>query len=183
VARAGAVGAGAVPRAPARALLRIARGVVIALLALLALAVPHAPLAAQRADAARPRQLAWRADAMVRGDHTTLHGGVGIGVPLSTYVRLETVAAAGALLGSGASARVDALARFVLDPFRQLARGPYAAAGVSVRREAERTRGDLVALLGVEGRGRQGYVPAVELGLGGGVRLGVVFRQARPNRR
>jgi hypothetical protein len=111
-----------------------------------------------------------------------VHAGVGLEVPVSSYARAEGVLAAGGRFGSGGpvfSARADALVRFVLDPFVQLARSPYAAGGVSVRRERGDTRADLVALLGLQLRPRRGYVPSVELGLGGGVRIGAVLRRAR----
>ena len=98
---------------------------------------------------------------------------------------------------AGPSARADLMARFLLDPFREARWGPYAGAGLSVRAEEERhvgdgdvakervrSRGFLLLALGVEGPELgNGVMPALELGFGGGTRLGLVLRQARPGRR
>jgi hypothetical protein len=79
---------------------------------------------------------------------------------------------------------VDAVARFLLDPFAEHRWGPYAGGGVSVRFDAhERGRSYLLLLLGIEGAPGPGIVPAVELGVGGGWRAGVVLRRGREDRR
>ena len=101
-------------------------------------------------------------------------------------MRVELVAGAGTLLADGGprfSARFDATARFLLDPLRERPRGPYVGGGLSARREGGSTDGDLVLLFGVEGRARRGWAPSVEGGVGGGVRIGVVLRRARPGAR
>jgi hypothetical protein len=55
---------------------------------------------------------------------------------------------------------------------------------VGVRHEGDASaRGYLLAVVGVEGRRRGAWAPSVELGFGGGVRLGVVLRRARPDAR
>jgi hypothetical protein len=109
-------------------------------------------------------------------------------VPLGLYVRLALGAAAGAAWTARearASGRVDAIARFLLDPFFQSRWAPYGGAGVSARYVAadERWHGFLVIAVGLEGPRSGGVVPAIELGLGGGARLGVVLRRALPDRR
>jgi len=76
------------------------------------------------------------------------------------------------------------VARYLLDPFREFRWGPYAGAGFSAQwnRGAD-WRGDLLLLVGVEGPAHEGWRTAVELGRGGGARLGVVLRRARSNGR
>jgi hypothetical protein len=55
---------------------------------------------------------------------------------------------------------------------------------VSVRRDAgDPWRGYLLLALGVEGPAVRGVFPALEVGLGGGVRVGVVLRSAMPEHR
>ena len=115
------------------------------------------------------------------------HLGVGFSVPAGTYVRLGAVAAAGPAWAHGdarLAGRVDALARFVVDPFRESRWTPYAAGGVgALFDDEERWRAVLVAALGIEGPAASGVVPAVEVGFGGGVRVGIALRRAMPNRR
>jgi hypothetical protein len=152
--------------------------------AVVAFAIQSSAAAAQRVEpeGGRPR-LEARLDAMLTGDASTIHAGVGLERALSRYARLAGVLAGGSVSGDGAatafSARADALVRFVLDPLAEQPRSPYAVGGVSVRRERDQTRGDLVALVGLQLRRRGDHVPAVELGFGGGVRLGVVLRRVR----
>jgi hypothetical protein len=163
-------------RAAGRALAWFAALAVLAGAPVAALAQRTVPPA--RRGALRP---VLRADAIL-ATRTALQLAVGLDAPAGTYVRIEGTLGAGPSVGPGgarASARADVVARFLLDPFRQLRRGPYAGGGVSVRREGGRTAAGLVALLGVEGAVRQGYAPSLELGLGRGVRLGVVLRRAR----
>ena len=139
------------------------------------------------AQAAQPPRVAptLRVDGFT-GRERAAHLGAGVGVRLGTYARLDVAAAAGASEGPGgdsgdgprASGRVEAMGRFVLDPFEQFARGPYAAAGLALRvDEGARRRMHLTAVVGVEGRRGARWQPAVELGFGGGVRLGVVLRR------
>jgi len=49
--------------------------------------------------------------------------------------------------------------------------------------EAERWRAVLVGILGVEGPALGSVVPAIEVGFGGGTRVGVAVRRAVPGRR
>jgi hypothetical protein len=87
-------------------------------------------------------------------------------------------------LGTAAMARIEALARFHLDPQRLSRNGIYAAGGVAVALRASLPpRYALVALVGLEGPPRGALAPAVEVGLGGGVRVAVALRRARQGRR
>jgi hypothetical protein len=126
-----------------------------------------------------------RADAFT-GDPWAAHAGAGINVRLGWYARLALAGGVGASSREDAagertsttSGRVELMGRFVADPFRERSRGPYAAAGLVQRLErGARPRTRLTALLGVEGRPRGGWVPSLEAGFGGGVRVGVVLRR------
>jgi len=133
-----------------------------------------------------PRPLL-RLDAFVARS-TAIHAGAGTSAALGNYVRVDLAAGGGVLLGGGrdvgASARVEGIARFLFDPFLQFRWAPYAGAGLSGRfDQGEDGRALLVTVLGVEGPPRGGWLRAAEVGIGGGVRLGVVLRRARPDRR
>lgn len=156
--------------------------------ALVILLVVGNDLGAQASGAASPVAPALRADAFV-GRERAAHVGLGVGVRLGTYARLDLGAAAGASQGwpgddaPRASGRVEAMGRFVLDPFEQFGRGAYAAAGLALRvDEGVRRRVHLTAVVGVEGRRESRWLPAVELGFGGGVRMGLVFRRSGRSR-
>jgi hypothetical protein len=113
--------------------------------------------------------------------------GVGLNVAAGYYLRIGADAAAGASSRDGAtvaSGRVDLVTRFLLDPFHEFRWGPYVGGGVTAQWDRRANwRGDLLLLVGVEGPARAGWRTAVEFGLGGGARLGVVLRRARSNGR
>lgn len=115
------------------------------------------------------------------------HLGIGLGVRAGWYARPSLLLAAGAVQGSDdvwrGSQRADLVLRFLLDPFGERPRGWYGGAGVSVQQVEGRSRGALLLLAGVEGRSRRGVRPAIEVGVGGGVRLGFVLRRTRPDTR
>lgn len=117
----------------------------------------------------------------------TAHVGLGLSIPASTYVRLGIVGAAGRAWRDGTSigaGRVDALARFVVDPLRESRWAPYAAGGIgALYDESEKWRGVLVGVLGIEGPAAGHVVPAIEAGFGGGARIGFVLRRAMRGRR
>lgn len=124
----------------------------------------------------------YRADAIIaRGTAAQLGGGLVL--PLGVYVRLGIDAAAGATwrhsetVGSG---RVDAIARFLLDPFRESRLGFSIGGGVSAPiGSAEPSQPPyLTAVVDLEGRRGHGLTPALQIGLGGGTRIGVVLRQS-----
>lgn len=160
-----------------------------------ALLVPAASLGAQVPTTSSRWQPELRVDGF-GGDPWGVHLGAGLGLRLGYNARLVVAGGVGrshtddeAELGGGrsrgqASGRVEVLGRFVLDPFREARRGPYAAAGVVQRLEAGlRPRTRLTAMVGVEGMPRRGWAPSLEAGFGGGVRVGVVLRRALPDGR
>jgi hypothetical protein len=115
------------------------------------------------------------------------HLGVGVSVPASTYVRLGVVGAVGQAWSGGDASiagRVDALVRFIVDPLREFRWAPYATGGIGgIYDGQEKWRGVLVGALGIEGPATGRIVPAVEVGFGGGARVGVVVRRAMRGRR
>jgi hypothetical protein len=112
---------------------------------------------------------------------SALHFGVGFTAPIGVYTRPGADAALG-FSRHGLSGRVDLFTRFHFDPFRQSRWGPYGGGGVSGRFDAdEKPRAYLLIFLGVDGPVSGGMSPSFEVGLGGGARIGVILRQARPN--
>ena len=113
----------------------------------------------------------------------------GLSVPAGLYVRNGLVAGMG-VGAHGVDGRLDIVSRFSFDPFRQSRWSPYAGAGFSTRFRTDAdggTRGFLLAFLGVEGPlslgKRNGWVPALEVGFGGGTRLGLILRRGIAARR
>lgn len=145
--------------------------------------------ATQRSGAQSAAETTQRLQGIVRLDATfakgdALHLAAGTGVAVGTYVRISTEAGPGIVRRAGRthpSARVDLVARFLFDPLGQFARGVYAGGGLSARFDrGERWRPSLLVIAGVEGSRRaRGWVPAIEAGFGGGLRVGVAFRKAR----
>ncbi len=114
-----------------------------------------------------------------------LAAGLGVNVRAGYYARVGVHAAAGlARRGDGVVGvqRLEAVSRFLFDPFGEFPRGLYGGGGFAVRHApGDPLRGDLVVLVGMEGpRGTRPLIPAVELALGGGARLTLVYRQRRP---
>ena len=121
-----------------------------------------------------------RGDAIF-GDGTALQGGGGIVLPAGIYARVNIDGAVGTRFRDGearTSGRADLIARFLLDPFREMPVGLSLGGGVTV----PYTDGDtgvqpyLTAVIDIEGRRRGRFTPALQIGLGGGTRLGVVLR-------
>jgi hypothetical protein len=121
----------------------------------------------------------------------TVHAGFGLNVPFGTYLRLALVGAGGASWENGragASARADVIGRFSFDPFRERRWGLSAGGGVSARYDERvdsrrRWRALIVVVVDLEGPRIGGVAPAFQVGLGGGVRAGVIVRGADPGRR
>ncbi len=118
-----------------------------------------------------------------------VEAGYGFTVPAGIYLRSGFVAGIGAGR-HGAEGRTDLISRFSLDPFRQSRWAPYAGAGLSGRyrpKLAGGSRAYLLVFLGLEGPlplgARAGWVPAFEVGLGGGARVGVILRRGINARR
>lgn len=145
-------------------------------------------LAVVAAEAQRPGGLQPEARLDVLASRrTALHAGVGVSAAVERYVRLELLAAAGASWrrgGAVGSARVDGVARFMLDPEFAAPWAPYAGGGIGARWDAgDGWRGVFIALLGVEGPRWGSVVPFVEIGYGGGARVGAGLRKALQGRR
>jgi hypothetical protein len=148
---------------------------------MLALAlVPSGEASAQNQP---PPYAEYRADAIV-GRGTTAQVGAGAVVPLGIYVRLGIDANGGATWrdrSTLASGRVDVVGRFLLDPFRETPLGLSFGGGVSVPYTDgdTRTRPYLTVVVDVEGRVHGPVTPALQVGLGGGARIGIVLRTTR----
>jgi len=116
-----------------------------------------------------------------------VHAGFGWATDLGTYVRLAGVLGAGVAHAedrTAASGRVEVTGRFLLDPFRQARWGLYGATGIMARHDdGPGTRGYMTLALGLELPSERPGVTAVELGIGGGVRVAVAIRQGRRGRR
>jgi hypothetical protein len=146
---------------------------------------------ASTARAQTPRQAIQgevRADAIV-SRWTAVQGGVGVTFPAGLYVRTGGVIAAGGG-GRGFDSRLDVFSRFNLDPFREKRWGLYGGGGISARyveRDDPSAHAYLLVFVGVEGplhsASASGWVPAFEIGLGGGARVGIALRQGIPGRR
>ncbi len=113
----------------------------------------------------------------------------GFTVPAGIYVRSGLVAGIGAGR-HGVEGRSDLISRFSFDPFRQSRWAPYGGAGLSGRYRSKLDGGSrayILIFLGVEGPlplgERAGLVPAFELGLGGGARVGLILRKGINARR
>lgn len=158
-------------------------GVALVLGAVLSLVVPVSG-AAQRATGLQPEG---RVE-VIAGRTTQLLGGVGVNVPAGVYLRLGLSAAVGGVIAgagpdeaSGTVAHVDVRSRFHLDPFRQSRVGLYGLAGVSAMyHEDDDWKPRIVLGLGLEGPARRGVLTGVEFALGGGTRIAIVLRRARP---
>ncbi|HEY2163591.1 MAG TPA: hypothetical protein VGH04_06365 [Gemmatimonadaceae bacterium] len=143
------------------------------------MALPAA-LAAQQEPLTYPEL---RADAFF-ANGTTVQGGAGIVVPAGVYVRVGLDGGAGESWRDGssfASGRVDLIARFLLDPLRENNIAFSFGGGLSeaIDRAGFRTP-YLTIVMDVEGRRRGGFTPAIEVGLGGGARVGFVLRRSSP---
>ena len=131
-----------------------------------------------------PAYTEYRGDAIVGGG-TSAQAGLGAVFLMGTYVRTTVDAAAGATwryAETRASGRADVIARFLLDPFRESRLGFSLGGGVSVPYASgeAHVRPFLTAVVDVEGRIRGNITPAVQLGLGGGARIGIVLRTSPP---
>ena len=156
---------------------RRARGAAVAAAAMLATLPALAHAQRQRIPVAPEVRLD-----VLGGSPSSLQGAVGLQIPSGYYVRIGVLAGVGTTLEGDdaprAAGRVDVLARFLLDPFRQSRWGFSAGAGVSLRADpGDRVRPQLLAALDLEGRrARAGLTPSLQIGLGGGVRAGLGLR-------
>jgi hypothetical protein len=128
-------------------------------------------------------QLEWRIDGTA-ANANAFHSGLGLNIRSGWYLRTGLALTAGAAQGADdewrSSYRLDLTSRFLLDPFGERRRGLYAGGGVTVRRDdVANPTAHLLVLVGVEGSPQRRVIPSLELGLGGGVRLGFVLRSRR----
>jgi len=167
----------------------LVRGALAVACVLAALALLAPAVAAQVPRPSAEPEL--RLDAIF-GHEPAVQLGAGVQIPMGYYVRVGLDGAVGiatrdrrALIGSAKSppgpmdGRLDLLVRFLLDPFRQSAFGLSLGGGLSARAEpGDRVRPRLLVAMDLEGRrSARGLVPALQVGLGGGLRVGVVLRR------
>ena len=141
-----------------------------------------APAAARSQNALQPFQSELRIDGLFARS-SAVEAAYGLSIPAGIYVRNGLVGGLGAG-HHGLEGRTDFVTRFSFDPFRQSRWAPYGAAGLSGRYRPTADGGSkayLLVLLGIEGplpNGRAaGWVPAFEVGLGGGARVGFILRR------
>lgn len=156
---------------------------------LLSLGALPVAAAAQQPPGAEPDPAPARAPRRLelRAEHTAarvsrLEGSAGLVMPVGTYVRVALTGGAG--VGEHGDDRFtayrgDAVVRFQLDPFHQAKAGVYGGAGVAWLGGAGRSGTARLTLgAGVELPAWGPVAPALELGLGGGTRVGVALRPA-----
>lgn len=114
---------------------------------------------------------------------SAIQAGAGATMVAGTYVRAGIVGGLG-FSRDGLSGRIDGFARFHSDPFRQSQWAPYGGGGISGRFDrVTGARAYLLLLAGIDGPVKNGVTSSVELGLGGGARIGVILRRATGERR
>lgn len=157
--------------------MRVTSGLV--LMSLIGACALPAAAGAQRTPPVSPEL---RADAIV-ARAPSVQAGAGLEIPAGIYVRIGLDGAAGATWRDGATAtvgRADAIARFLLDPFREVPLGLSVGGGLSipVGAPAGARSPHLVLVVDIEGKVHHGLAPALQLGLGGGARIGLVLRRS-----
>jgi hypothetical protein len=101
--------------------------------------------------------------------------GAGIFVPFGTYVRAGVVGGIGPTTNPlRLTGRAELVGRFLLDPLYEHRWGPYIAGGLGVA-----SRPYVLVLLGLEGPRWGPVTPAVEAGVGAGLRLGFALRRSQ----
>lgn len=143
-------------------------------------------LSATPLDAQRPAPLAPRAEFRVGALITPvmgIHAGLGAEVRAGWYSRVGVGFNAGAIHRSNGwvgSQGMTLTARFLFDPYAERPIGLYGGAGLGFRVvDGATIPGELLILAGVEGAAKGRVIPALEVVLGGGVRVQGVFRVRR----
>ena len=121
-----------------------------------------------------------RFDAFLARTSSVQIGGA-LGRNVGEYLRVSLTAAGGTTLShdaGGFSGRLEGVAHFLLDPDLLHRWGPYLGGGLGARFDEGRGwQGALLLLVGLERRHTPtGAVPFVEVGYGGGARLGLGIR-------
>lgn len=118
----------------------------------------------------------------VLGPHPySVQPSLGTNVAFGTYARATAIVGYSLQRDTNQIAdhwRVDLLGRFLFDPFRQQRWGFSVGGGVSIRH-----RTYIAALLDLEGPETAGWLPAVHIGVSGGLRGGFALRRATEQRR
>ena len=115
-------------------------------------------------------------------------------IPATPYIRTHMTAAAGRIRRDGVwmrESRYEVTARFLLDPFRQARYGLSFGGGAGTTNSDglfgqpnsmgvayQRWRPFVVAYADLELRKTAGLTPAVQVGIGSGIRLGILLRSA-----
>ena len=123
-----------------------------------------------------------------------IEAGWSVIIPISPYVRTHLTAAGGYIWRNPIwmrESRYETTTRFLLDPFRQSRYGLSFGGGVGMTNSdglygrpdpfgnrPQRWRPFLVAYSDLELRKTAGLTPAVQLGIGSGIRLGLLVRSA-----
>lgn len=146
------------------------------------------PACAQSQNAPQPFQSELRIDGLFARS-SAVEAGYGVSIPAGIYVRNGLVAGLGAGR-HGLEGRTDFVTRFSFDPFRQSRWAPYGGGGLSGRFRPTADGGSkayLLILLGIEGPlpagAAAGWIPAFEVGLGGGARVGFILRRGTAGHR
>lgn len=113
--------------------------------------------------------------------HTALEAGASVILPGGVYARTSVTAAAGLANRNPTSApvgRVEVVSRFLLDPLRESRYGLSVGGGLGVTNlvSGPRWQPYLACVFDLELKRRGSMTPAIQLGLGGGARLGVALR-------
>jgi hypothetical protein len=114
----------------------------------------------------------------------SIEPGIGANARLGHYVRVGAVAGydvarVDVARGPGRRWRGEVIGRFTLDPFRQQRWALSIGGGITYRR----SQAYLAALADLEGPEVRGLLPALQVGVSGGVRAGVILRRAIRGRR
>lgn len=141
--------------------------------------------AAQAQEPAMPVRPELRLDGIFAQRRAAVQVGGGLQIPAGYYARIGVDGAVGPERSNGESqlsGRVDVIARFLFDPFRQANWALSAGGGISViARRTSSVQPYLVGVMDLEGpRNDAGFAPVIQLGLGGGTRIGLLLRWASP---
>lgn len=126
--------------------------------------------------------------------HNVVEAGWSLIIPTGIYVRSSLTAAGGYVWRDqrwARESRYEATSRFLLDPFRQSRFGLSVGGGIGMTNSdgflsepnalgdrSVRWRPYLAAILDMELRKTAGWTPAVQVGLGGGFRAGLMIRSS-----